>query len=381
MDSWFFRDSKPMNAGESGWLESVFPPTGQTLQGAIRTAIIENKKISYEDFLEKDPTTDEIKNLQSRIGNASNLGEMQLSGSWIQKPESLYYPIPLDFVKNSISKSYAFLKPSTDPLDCDLGTVRMPAMEGSGYKAMENYFIDKNGMEKLLQGESSGIANHICPLFSDSPEKDALADREPKVGLARNNQTRKAIEGMLFAIAPIRPRKDINLVISIDGLEDDDLPAGDFLQPLGGEGKLAHVRNIQDEIEHPKSPLLDSSYSIIRFKMILTTHALMPEEGWLPKDFVENTSSSYKIWQGELGSETDKIPIDIITACIGKPFKIGGWNHAEKKAKPLESYVPAGSVYFCETVVENKEKLLKLHNSKIGNQTAYGFGHILLGQW
>ena len=368
MDNWFFRDSKPMNAGESVWSESIFPPTGKTLQGAIRTAILDYKNINYHKFKTDNET-------QKLIGGMDNLGLMKLTGPWIQKDDITYYPIPLDIVKNKKTGVYNFLTPSQEALECDLGMVKMPAIEDSGYKTIENHFIDKEGMRKLLQGDLEQINNHILPLFTKKIGEKALTDKEPKVGLARDYKTRKVIEGMLFAISPVRPRENVTLAISISGLEDKHLPPDNFLQLLGGEGKLAHIKQ-SSKLSHPEAQLTESK-DIIKFRMILTTHALMTEKGWLPNNFQKVSTKSGDIWQGVINN----IPINIITACIGKPFKMGGWNHMDHKARPLISYVPAGSVYFCETSIKYKDQLQTLHNSKIGDQTEYGFGHVLFGKW
>src|SRR5437899_7108941 len=38
-ESLLFRTGRPFDAGENGYAESIFPPTPETLQGAIRAAI------------------------------------------------------------------------------------------------------------------------------------------------------------------------------------------------------------------------------------------------------------------------------------------------------------------------------------------------------
>lgn len=53
----------------------------------------------------------------------------------------------------------------------------------------------------------------------------------------------------------------------------------------------------------------------------------------------------------------------------------------EWRPKPLRSFIPAGSVFFCEAEADQEEAVRTLHNSKIGQETEYGFGHILIGKW
>jgi CRISPR-associated protein Cmr3 len=38
----------------------------------------------------------------------------------------------------------------------------------------------------------------------------------------------------------------------------------------------------------------------------------------------------------------------LVSAVIGKPLAISGWDVANKRPKPLRHYVPAGSVYYFE---------------------------------
>ena len=246
MDSLFFRDSRPMTAGESAWIESVFPPTGRTLQGAIRTAILDYLKVDYENY-KKDTQ------LKQEIGDHQSIGTLKLAGPWLQKDQTIYYPVPLDLVKNK-QKNYGLLTPSVTGIESDIGYVAMSQIKGIGYKTIENKYISQQAMQALLDGKvDNSLKNQFINCIADDPldfEENALADREPKVGLARDNQTRTAREGMLFAIAPIRLRQEVSIVININGLTEDRYPTSSFLQRLGGEGKLSHV-NVLESIQHP----------------------------------------------------------------------------------------------------------------------------------
>ena len=370
MDTLFFRDSRPMNAGESAWIESMFPPTGRTLQGAIRTAILDYIEESYESFQSNEQLVEEI-------GDAHSLGLLELTGPWFKQQDTIYFPAPLDLVKNQ-DDEYQLLTPSKTPIECDLGNVHLPAVEGSGYKAQESKYISNIGMQTLLEGTiNNDISKQITKRVNDTPAETALADREPKVGLARNNQTRTNREGMLFAIAPIRPRQGVSLCINIENLPQGKFPTNPLLQRLGGEGKLSHIESIAP-LTMP-SACMNEIGNEVRFKMVLTTNALMPNQGWLPDGFQLTTTSdgTAQTWQGNISG----ICLEIITACIGKTVKQGGWDHQNHQSRPLQSFVPAGSVYYCKCSKEDKQKIHALHGCKIGNETEYGFGHILIGQW
>ncbi|MCI5222190.1 MAG: type III-B CRISPR module-associated protein Cmr3, partial [Candidatus Electrothrix sp. AR4] len=119
----------------------------------------------------------------------------------------------------------------------------------------------------------------------------------------------------------------------------------------------------------------------IRFKMVFITPALFADGQWLPQHFTKQERET------ETGRMTVRYGVingcelDIISACIGKPHKTGGWNLAQWHPKPLRSFVPAGSVFFCEAAADQQQAVQALHNSKTGDETEYGFGHILIGKW
>jgi CRISPR-associated protein Cmr3 len=154
-------------------------------------------------------------------------------------------------------------------------------------------------------------------------------------------------------------------------------PAPNWLQPLGGEGKLAGltISTVSDLLGFwPARPELKAINGIVRFKLVLTTPALFDENGarWLPDGFTETLKNGLTIWSGVLNG----VDCEIISACVGKPQKIA--NNCPRK---LKCYVPAGSVYFCRVKADQLEHIKKLHGGKIGLDTEYGFGHVLVGTW
>lgn len=374
MDSLFFGSGKPMNAGESSWIDSQFPPTGLTLQGAVRTAVLYYTNADIEAFKKGDDCLpNNGGSLRDEIGCANSLGKLDLTGPFFQRDQELLFPVPLDLMVNKSQRD--FLKPGK-PIHCDLGHIRLPAIaNGGGYKTVENAYLSRADMAKLLRGEKDDIS--LFPLFADQPEDIALADKEPKVGLARNNQSRTHQDGMLFAIAPVRLRQNVSLVLQVQGISRKHTPQQRVMQRLGGEGKLANISVSPNILAVPNMPDLKVDGGKIRFKLVFTQPALMPEQRWLPKGFAKNQKDGVDLWTGSL-KDCD---LDIISACIGKPLKLGGWDLVKHESKPHKAYIPAGSVYFCEAAAQFKENIQQLHNSKLGKNTEYGFGHVLVGCW
>lgn len=389
LDTLFFRDSRPMNAGETVWIESQFPPTGRTIQGAIRTAVLNHLGVSFKDYLNKTLSVHEP--LREEIGDGEYMGRLSLTGPVLFKGNEPLFPVPLDLMKTHEDgeDDYRLLKPADVPTFSDLGNIRFPAIppampedkrkDKRGYKPLSGCYVGKNGMQNLLKGEAdAGLSECLFPLISQSPEKNPLAYREQKMGLARDNQKRMAEEGKLYAIAPIRPtdKFKIKICFKVEGLSPERRPSGPFVQRLGGEGKMARV-SLETEWPLPEAKVMYAD-GRLRFRLICITPALMPGDGWLPVETVQMKQTSRGvIWPVEISN----CPFDIISACIGKPFKQGGWNHEARYPKELCSYVPAGSVYFCETDNKYENQVMSLHGMKIGRHTEYGFGMVLVGCW
>lgn len=156
-------------------------------------------------------------------------------------------------------------------------------------------------------------------------------------------------------------------------------PKSNWLQPLGGEGKLAGLTISDKTSNWPSLPKLEPINGHMRFKLVLTTPALFDRLGkrWLPEGFAEKTENRVTVWSGVLNG----VACEIISACVGKPQKVGGWDLANNGPRDLTCYVPAGSVYFCRAKADQLEHIKNLHGRKIGLDTEYGFGHVLVGTW
>ena len=392
-DTLFFRDGRPFNAGETVWLKSQFPPSGRTLQGAIRSTIVEHSGMdwkSYHDACRPENAADYP--LVKVIGTANNLGELRLSGPFLLRNGEWLWPAPLDLYHSK--QGYGLLTPSAEPVECDLGKIRLPQASAQGLKTQEGKYVTNAAMAELLAGNTGSLPVSveagepppwIWKLCSDEPrDKDTLADSEPKVGLGRDNALRQHKEGMLYSIAAVRLREGVTLAMVVAEIDADLHPSEPFIQRLGGEGKLAKIC-ISDPPIWPKMPELIPKEGKIRFKLVLTTPAYF-QGCWLPAglELKENLG-----WQGPwpaIAANREAIELSAVTlisVCIGKTIRIGGWNLAANPPcpRPLEGFIPAGSVYFCEIDAGQSETVAALHGGHIGLYCEYGFGHVLVGTW
>ncbi len=82
------------------------------------------------------------------------------------------------------------------------------------------------------------------------------------------------------------------------------------------------------------------------------------------------------------GGVLPNLPGNLVSACLGKPLMIGGWDFKKCRPIAMRQAIPAGSVWFMG--VENQEQraeALNWHLGKIGLATEWGFGQIMIGSW
>ncbi len=336
LDSLFFRGAKPFNSGEGGFLDSQFPPTAQTMAGVIRAAIAESKGVNWAKF-----RNGEQPSIADLIGaDSDDAGKLRFCGSYVCRDGERLYSMPLHLLYSSKENTWCKLAPSKAELKTDMGDKRLPEVVDKleGAKPLENAWLDGVELEKVLLGEFP----------SKYYKEEDLFVAEARTGIGRDNAKRKVNEGMLYFTRHIRLKEGVSLAMDVEGA--DDVSPAKMLR-LGGEGRMANVS--VDKAED--SRLCGNDETSDTAMIILLTHG----------DFGGN-------------SEPELEGIEIISACVGKAVREGGWDYKNRKPKPLKSLVPAGSVYF----VKEKEKgAIARLGAPIGNRTNFGYGEIAVGTW
>lgn len=379
------------------------------MQGVVRTAILTTLGADFERFAKGEPCVpDANESLRDELGDATTLGRLSLEGPFLARGGELLFPLPMDVVPNE--RAYDLLTPGP-VVECDLGRVRLPHLAAAGQQTgadegrpsddlrvprPHDGYVRHTAMQELLAGRTDGLRVPTKPregriqrrrysedeanatlwsLLPDDESAWALADREWRTGLARDNRTRQARTGMLYSIAPIRPREGVEVAVVVGGIASERHPAVSVVQRFGGEGKLAVIRTAPVP-PWPPVPALRSEGLVTLFRMILTTPARLTTSGWLPPGFVQDDSGEFTVWRGQL----EGIELAILSGCVDKPVRIGGWDLARRRPRELQPFTPAGAVYFCETRAP-AAAVAALHGARIGQCTEYGFGHVLIGSW
>lgn len=341
LDSLFFREAKPFNAGEGGFLDSQFPPPAQTLSGAIRTAIGVAADVDWEK-------KDEVQQLLGAPGD--DPAPLSFAGPYLFRDGERLYPVPLNLLYSKKAKTWARLTPSCSPFVTDMGSQKLakPEKPLEEAKAVEEGWLDASNMQKVFNGD----------VPTDFLVADDVFLREARAGIGRDNKKSVVNEGQLYFTRHIRLKEGITFGMGVSGAEN--LPDGCMVR-LGGEGRLARI-------------------AVGNSPSILSTPAVVGQ----PKGLVL-TLLTHADFNGKVEPAWRDIhpQFKLTTACIGKPVREGGWDYALRQPKVLKSLVPAGSCYFLEIDNDDLASVISKFkdNTHIGQRTAFGYGEIAVSLW
>lgn len=357
IDAWFFRDGRPSNRDEDqSDLESLFPPHASTVVGAIRAALARQQGW--------DGSRDWDFSIKKILGDGfENLGTLTFTGPFLMKSNEFLFPVPrhlLGLVKENTFTPCTFLKPSDEPILCDLGEVRLPvpqkqnAANQKPFKQADGFFITSLGMQKILNGK--------LPTQGECIHQDILFQLEGRVGVERDQDSRTTLEGGLYSPKYVRLKKDVSLVMGINGLPDGwELPP---LFPLGGESRLAGSTLLDNPPTVPHATDSDGNTLII---LVTPAHFDCQEQGkWFGAGPDEDASSLHFDFTGK-----------IKTACFDRPLRIGGWDSLKRQPLPMQPYLSSGAIWWLEDEIK---KIDNKRQMRLGDKTAYGYGMVFVGK-
>ena len=347
---------------EETWADSIPLPYPSVVYGALRSVYFANHIEKLNKANSNDDPTRElvIKNILLKI---------RKEGGY-----NIYYPLPLDLVE----KKYKAREADEDK------KIRERERRGKVYKIEKlqqgiNMVITNKRTEKLLsypEEVESTPQGYYLESFFKSYLKDKKARKcirlsdfvedEPKISIGREKNTHTTEEGKLYRVGMQR-LKDIKIVVEFAGLDAGlDIPEKGLLR-LGGEGKAAEYEEIE-EIESIELPAIDDNL----FKIYLATPAIF-DNGWLPSWINGETL------EGEIPETGNRVKL--ITAAIGKPLYVGGFNMKARRPKPMHRAVPQGSVYYFKIPRNgDRSNLERIHGQSISDKRKEeGFGICYIG--
>lgn len=356
LDTWFFRDGTPFTAGSASQegVASLFPPHPATVGGALRAALA---RCNGWNGVGRWPTE-----LNEVLGDGpDDAGTLAVDGPFLLRDGRPLFRAPRHLLGSMDAGRWiprVLLRPGAE-VACDLGVaVRLPeaprtVFEIEKLEAGGDWWLTWTGMEVVMQGR--------VPPASELVASRELWDEEPRIGLERGRKSRTAVEGMLYSTRHVRLARGVSLGVRLRGVPAGwTLPFGRLLS-LGGESRLAECAEWQVE---PVSTLPTDG---IDDKAQMTMIALTPLD--LDADICRGTKP---------------LPdgARIVSACLNRPQRIGGWDSLRHEPRPIRSVLPSGSVLFCEAsepagfgqAVRTADGL-----ARIGARQRWGFGLVALG--
>jgi CRISPR-associated protein Cmr3 len=338
LDTLFFKNPKPFNAGDESWSDGIFPPTPSTIYGALRSIYFRNNPHELEKANTKDDPTKELK----------------IRKIYLKISQNYYFPLPLDIVKDKDKeKDFYLLNIEKRNILSNLSLKNLLIID-KNIERVENFYIEKNSFLDYIENieNSFTLGNNIENI------SNYLKD-EPKIGIKIDKSTKTVEEGYLYRI-DLKRLDRAKIVVEFEGLKIDSK-----LIKLGGEGKMATINYIED-LEIITPPNLNKI-----FKLYFLTPAIF-DKGWLPK-WIDKDS---------LEGEYKGLKLKLLTASIGKYKLIGGFDMKENRPKPMYRAVSEGSVYYFELLNGDKEKVIELlHNQAISDKLANeGYGITFIGE-
>lgn len=376
VDTLFFRESRPMESIGGSQLGSVFPPPARTLIGAIRSVIGEHLKTDWADYSHNPENA-----IRKIIGSPDDFAPLSFRGPFVFSKQERLFPVPLAYLQASSVEGNApkstRLTPSTEPVECDLGKVRLPIKKDdlAGAKPLEGAFVTRKGLMAFLEKKS---------IHADQIRKlDELIVREPRLGIGRDHETNVVKTGLLYQTSHLRPlaSAELEIVMEVKGLNLElpklpKLPTRGAVR-LGAEGRIATWELSPSSLNLPAVPKASGAKGLL---LMLLTPALF-KNGWVPDGFEAQTDDKGTLtWVGTING----VALRLISAVVGKPTREGGWDLAKHRPREVISYVPAGSCYFCEVVQGNLALDVaqkKLQGQQIGQEQVLGRGELAVGYW
>jgi len=328
LDTLFFRDGKPFEMGDDTWASGIFPPPPSVFYGALRSAYFAE---NMNEFGKANTPNDPSKSLE--------ITKIYLSISPQISSIDLIFPTPLDLIypknitrtipeKRKEFNEGIFKLKKLLPKEVDKKT------EASSSK-LPNILTYNENVEDIANSiiYKTQLTNYLAGIGNEYEVKllSKILKEEPKIGIARKNETHISDDGALYRIT-LRRMDDIKFYVEY---QLDTLKTQKTIIKLGGEGKTAVLDSTipKDNIEY-NSPDFEAN----EFKLYLFTPAIF-KKGWLPDWIDENT----------LEGNYNGVDLVLTHCAIGKPEHIGGFNMAEKQPKYMRKAVPAGSVYYFKT--------------------------------
>lgn len=335
LDSWFFRNAAPFDAGVSMSGESIFPPFPSVYAGALRSC------------------SEPILNPNSKKNTFAR--RLKIGWNGVIADGHILFPLPLDLyvrrnsaAKQEISAHEMMLEPaagSSFPLEYCLET---PQQHGKPPHINEGAYLDGIDMSAYL--------NAGRPSYSVWPLGNYFS-KDTRIGIRLDPVSGKTADGQMYQqtlIVPGNEKHSCSLAMEASGIE---APQKSVVR-LGGEGKLGIIERVEKELSIPDAPDMEQGRY---FKLYLATPAIF-EKGWLP-GWINQANMT-----GSFTYKKRSVQVKLLSAAVGKPVAVGGFGFDGEKGefhpREMRYAVSAGSVYYFELLDGKIADVIRLFHQK-----------------
>ncbi len=381
-----FRTGRPFNAGETNYAQTLFPPTPETLQGAIRAAIAthwDTSKSLAEVFQQQD--------LVNLIGDRTHYGRFRITSIALgrlkkedtknRKIERLF-PMPLHLLQEEEGKKQQIRLISRPE--------RMEGVYTDLPDGMKLLYPDKDTEGKLepMRGWlTEQVLQRTLLTKEHIREEEIIKDHhiyeyESRLGIGMNNETKTTRVGLLYQTQMVRMNPQIDqdftygFVIDIrvaQSLERDT--TGIYSEALGDDNRT------QEELRLPDHGwiILGGERRAARFEVLKSSESV--QQGDIESArrgnllYLATPAAFVGGWRPGQWSVALAQPI---AAAIHRYQSIGGWTlnpgDSGGESKIMRRCVRAGSVYFFDKPVTVTQPL-----TDYGWQIGYGIAYA--GEW
>ena len=346
LDTLFFRDGKPFTMGEDTWADSSSLPNPSVIYGALRTAVATQNGIAFIDLPKMLKGNVTIKNIHYRIDS------------------KVVLPLPLDLVEYEKDLHITIAESDAKEYEVKPLTLMPNKSIFSKSKNTIKYFLVGNNWEHVESMENGLILTSEFDkyLAGDLEKTNAfkLTDiilNETKIGIGRDDSTKTSDEGSLFR-TDMKRGKDFEIGVNFELNNYSELSS---LVRLGGEGKIVNLTVSRRPVKIA-TKIIDfkSKYFKIYFATPCISINGEPNLSALKLDFKAT----------------------LVTACVGKPVNIGGFDMEKRQAKSMYRTIPAGSVFYYEADSDDVSSLNDKQGVSLSDEMPeQGFGIAYFGTW
>lgn len=387
-DVLFFRDGKPSSIGQDHYLRSLFPPFPSTLYGALRTHRLLKADVDLS-ALDSKAWGNLPGNVRAELGEWGDFGTLSLRGPWITQRRNgkmgILFPAPHDL--GLVMKQGDSGGLQQDPTEPEFGKVetvvrflphepiegetrwshpltllRPHALKNGEYRPWVGeedptiavgWYVTEAGMRSWLDG--------YVPDREEFVKQNELWRDEVRTGVALQKEKRCHQEHQLYTFGFVRLMPGVGIGFEVS--DDGSLESRAHLR-FGGDGRTARTE------AGPSMPAFGTPAGP-RFTIYLATPCLSEEGAYAP-GFSEN----------RVDASLNGVPVRLVAASVKGSVLVGGWDLANKRAKPLRRAIPAGAVYhFTRSTDASPSADGAFSISGYGSEhlTKQGFGLVLAG--